>query len=160
MLLESVNGQAPAQPTGTTPPAAPRPRSGGAPPANTNRTTHGLHGFGWPKGCHRLKRRETAFRNSLCEAVEANGAIGLYEAATIDSACQWLRHGLLAARWLRLEHDQLSPVDRLSFSREVAKAAVERDRCIRLLGLDQTAKASVWDALDARRHRERLEAAQ
>lgn len=116
-------------------PASPRP---GAPAGNTNHVAHGLYGVGLPKGAQRVGRRINAFRRSLCEAVEeAAGRIDLHAAATIDSACQWLRHGLLAARWLRLEHDRLTLDQRLTFSREVAKAATERDRCIRQLHLDK-----------------------
>lgn len=111
---------------------------GGAPAGNTNRALHGLYGFGLPSGAQRLGRRINAFRRSLCEAVEVRaGEIDLHAAATIDSACQWLRHGLLAARWLRLTHDELSPDQKLAFSREVARAATERDKCIRLLRLDK-----------------------
>ncbi len=127
--------------------AAPSPAEctrGGAPLGNTNRALHGLYGVGLPSGAQRLGRRINAFRRSLCEAVEARGEIDLHAAATIDSACQWLRHGLLAARWLRLTHDELSPDQRLSFSREVAKAATERDKCIRLLRLDK-APGQIFD---------------
>lgn len=107
-----------------------------------NHVTHGLYGSGLPRGAQRVGRRLNEFRRSLCEAVEARaGEIDLHAAATIDSAAQWQRHALLAARWLRLEHDKLAPADRLAFSREVAKASTERDRCIRLLGLQQPATA-------------------
>lgn len=123
----------------TKPGAAPRV---GAPAGNTNRTVHGLHGSALPKDARRLASRLSAFRRSLCEAVEARaGSIDLHAAATIDSAAQWQRHALLAARWLRLQHDDLEPDQRLAFSREVAKASTERDRCIRLLKLDQPADA-------------------
>lgn len=156
MLPESVTADS------QCPPLAPAATAGkpGAPKANTNRTLHGLRGSGLPKGCARLYRRINDFRRSLCQAVEGSaGSIDLHAAATIDSACQWQRHALLAARWLRIQHDELTADQRLAFSREVAKASTERDRCIRLLGLDAKPDASPWAMLDRLQEREALEAA-
>lgn len=124
------------------PAASPVRKRGGA-----NHVTHGMYGVGLPRGAQRLARRLNEFRRALCAAVEDAGSIDLTAAATIDSACQWLRHGLLAARWLRLHEEKMTHDQRLAYSREVAKASAERDRCIRLLRLDKPAfdPASIYD---------------
>lgn len=44
-------------------------------------------------------------------------------------------HGLLAAHWLRHEVEKLTPVERLKFSEQVAKASDNRDRAMRMLNL-------------------------
>ena len=54
---------------------------------------------------------------------------------------------MLAGRWLRQSEASLTPDQRLAFSREVARASSERDKCIRLLGLDRSDSANILDAL-------------
>lgn len=143
----TANGQPLGAATGATPapvPAADVRRRGGAPPGNTNRASHGLYGVGLPSGCQRVGRRLNEFRRSLCQAVECvAGEITLVAAASIDSACHWQRHLLLAARWLRMQHDELSPTERLSFSREIARAASERDKAIERLRLERDPQSEI-----------------
>lgn len=63
------------------------------------------------------------------------GQITLTAAAIIESATKWQRHGRLATKWLNEQYETLTPEQRLSFSREAAKASESRDKCIRALGL-------------------------
>jgi len=46
-----------------------------------------------------------------------------------------------------MELGKLTPEQRLAYSREIARASAERDRCIRSLGLDQTEPADLWQSL-------------
>jgi hypothetical protein len=122
----------------------------GAPVNNKNATRHGLTlGSALPKGTAYISRSIVRFRLALEAAVvAARGAVGLYEAAAIQTACRWERHALLAQRWLRVEK-QLDPDQRLTFSREIARASTERDKCLKLLGIDATGRSDPWAALDA-----------
>lgn len=122
---------------------------GGAPLQNRNGVRHGLTAQRLPKGCGWLVRDTEALRRTIEDAVaERNdGEISIFHAALINSSIKWERHGMLSARWLRLHHDEMSHADRLTFSREVAKAASQRDKCLERLGLDKTRRQSVIDAL-------------
>lgn len=106
-----------------------------APPKNRNGIRHGLRGSQLPKGCSGIARAMSIFRGIVEKAVLATkGEITLMDAATINSAYRWERHAALCERWLR-EKD-LSHADKLAFSREIARASSERDRCLRLLNLE------------------------
>ena len=63
----------------------------------------------------------------------ARGEVGILEASGIATAVAWEKHGMLASRWLRRSYGELNHEQRLTFSREVAKAATERDRALRRL---------------------------
>jgi hypothetical protein len=94
-----------------------------------------------------VEHRINAFRRKLEEAVVyVKKEVCITDSAAINSACKWERHGLLAQHWLRHEADKLSAGDRLKFSAEIAKASDQRDKNIRLLGLD--AQRSMWDVID------------
>jgi len=108
------------------------------PPVNRGWVRHGLACGKLPKGCEYVERRINAFRLQLEQAVmQAKGTVSIADAAAINSACKWERHGMLATRWLRQEMDNLSAADRLRFSAEIAKASDRRDKAIRALGLDK-----------------------
>jgi hypothetical protein len=109
---------------------------------------HGLAAGRLPKGCAYITRAVTRFRAGLEAAMVAAGLpIGLVEAATIQTAVRWERHACLCLRWLRTE--ELDPDQRLTFSREIARASSERDKCLRLLGLNHRLAADPWRQLDA-----------
>lgn len=117
-------------------------------PKNQNALSHGIHAGVLPPGCGPIAKRLAKFRSVLEAAVvEAKGEIGLYDAAAINSAERWERHAQLAARWLKVEAKSLTPDQRLAFSRDVARASSERDKCLRALGLD--AKPDPWSVLDS-----------
>ena len=90
------------------------------------------------------------FRRELESAVIAvKGEINLVDAANIQTAMKWERHGALALRWLTKEADKLKPVERLTFSREVARASTERDKALSALALNRDVVKDAWSVLDA-----------
>jgi len=109
---------------------------------NRNAMRHGLRASMLPKGCGYIKEECDKLRVQLENAVmNARGELSILEAATIQSAIRHETHARLAARWLRNEAADLEPNERLSFSREVARASTERDKCIRELKLNGKANA-------------------
>ncbi|MEQ8790248.1 MAG: hypothetical protein RIC55_28390 [Pirellulaceae bacterium] len=122
-----------------------------APPKNRNATRHGLKAGTLPAGASYVKRDCDALRRCIEAAVvERHGEIALYHAACIQSAIRWERHAMLAQRWLRLEIDQMDPATKLSYSREIARASAERDKCLEKLGLDKDLTANAIDVLYSR----------
>lgn len=122
----------------------------GAPIANCNATRHGLSTGNLPKGCGYIKRTTNQLRNAVEDAVvEAHGEITLEDAAVIQTAIRWERHALLAQRWLRRETASLTPDQYLAFSRDIARASSERDKCIKLLGLGRRQAADMWPTVEA-----------
>lgn len=121
----------------------------GAPLENRNALRHGLTASRLPRGAGYIARDTEALRRVLEDAVAElnNGDVSLYAGALINSAIRWERHALLCGRWLRHEADQMDHQARLTFSQAVAKASSERDKCLKLLGLDKTRRQSVIDAL-------------
>lgn len=120
----------------------------GAKPGNRNAVRHGLKGSKLPAGCQFIENRVNGLRRQVEDAVfELKGEINFLDAAAINSVLKWERHGTLAAHWLRKECNNLSPSDRLRFSAEIAKASDNRDKALRLLGLDAKPLAP-WLALD------------
>ena len=82
--------------------------------------------------------------------IELCGEVGLADAAAINSAVRWERHAMLAQRWLRVDAGDMDASTRLAYSRDVAKASSERDKCIRALGLEPSKRIDPWSVLDAR----------
>ncbi len=122
-----------------------------APTKNRNAVRHGLRAGRLPKGASYIQRETDVLRRILEDAVAENegGDISLYRAGVLQSCIRWERHAMLCQRWLRLEAGDLTPDQRLAFSREIARASMERDKCLRELGLDKRAAADVWSTLDA-----------
>ncbi len=110
-----------------------------APFDNKNSMRHGLRSGRLPKGCSYVKREADSLWNKIEDAVaDANdGIVTLYQDALIQTAIKWERHGMLAQRWLRLDARDMDASTRLSYSREIARSSVERDRCLKELGLDR-----------------------
>ncbi len=103
----------------------------------TNAQRHGMKGGKLPAGCAYVENRVNSLRRQIEDAVvELKGEINIVDAAAINSILKWERHGLLAAHWLRKQVDELSAGDRLRFSEAIAKASDNRDRNIRMLGLN------------------------
>jgi hypothetical protein len=138
---------------------APRPRNpafhgkkGRSGPArgNDNAARHYLRAGKLPPKLQYVEHRINAFRRHLEEAVaESKGEVSIVDAAAINTACKWERHGLLAQHWLRHEAENLSVDQRLKFSAEIAKASDNRDKNLRALGLDAE-PAAPWDVIDAK----------
>src|SRR5262245_48478953 len=115
-----------ATPNGSTPQQATdkRPKlkgcgTGGNQLGNTNAARHYLRAGKLPKKLMYVEHRIKRFRRQLEESVDAiKGEVSLVDAAAINSACKWERHGLLTQHWLRHEAEKLSPSERLKFSAE------------------------------------------
>jgi hypothetical protein len=109
----------------------------GPPRGNDNAARHYLRAGKLPPKLQYIEHRINAFRRHLEAAVAAaKGEVSIVDAAAINSACKWERHGLLAQHWLRHEAENLSASDRLRFSEAIAKASDNRDKNLRTLGLD------------------------
>jgi hypothetical protein len=138
----------------------------GAPAHNANRATTYKHTTpegnavrialgSLPASMKRVERHTLEFRRMLeNEVLKAKGAIGLLDAALVESACRWHRHAALCLRWLRLHEKDMSHAERLSYSRAIADAGTSRDRCLERLNLD-VATGDLWAAYDAHLARQR-----
>lgn len=112
-------------------------RKRGAQPGNRNRMRHGLRGGKLPPKLQYIEHRLNSLRRTLEDAVVAlRSEVSIVDAACINSAAKWERHGLLAQHWLRHEVENMSVTDRLKFSEAIAKASDNRDKNIKALGLD------------------------
>lgn len=129
-----------------------KPGRSGPPAGNANGMRHGLKAGKLPKDAKYIEVRLNIFRRNLEEAVLAvKETISLPDAAAIQTAMRWERHAALAQRWLTKEGATLKPVDRLAFSREIARASGERDKAISMLKLDRDAKDGIIEALYERK---------
>ena len=120
----------------------------GGQPNNQNAVSHGLRLTlsQTPKGCRYIQQATARMRETLrAITLERRGELGLYEEAVIQTACRWEVHSQLAARWLRLADSDLSASDKLAFSREVARASGERDKCLERLGLHKLDTTGIID---------------
>ncbi|HUY91387.1 MAG TPA: hypothetical protein VMV10_21795 [Pirellulales bacterium] len=135
---------------------------GGAPEGNRNNLRHGLRADptkqyvrltlgALPRSLGRVERDAYEYRASLEAAVvTAHGEISLSMAHAVDTATRWFRHGQAALAWLRQHEAEMSHDQRLSYSREIARAAAERDKAIERLRLDRDKTAIDWSAFYAR----------
>jgi hypothetical protein len=104
---------------------------------NANAMRHGLKAGQLPKDAKYIEYRLNAFRRTLEQAVlSARGEVNIPDAAYIQTCLRWERHACLAQRWLVKAGDTLKPEQRLTFSREIARASAERDKAIAALQLD------------------------
>lgn len=115
-----------------------------------NNLRHGRHSLtlgALGGGYEHITRTVNGVRVQLEASVVADrGEISLHDAAVIQTCCRFERHAQLAGKWLR-ENPGLPVEVRLAISRDIAKASSERDRCIRLLGLDKRANDDPWAEL-------------
>jgi hypothetical protein len=113
-----------------------------------------MRGSKLPEGCLHIEHKVNKLRRQLEDLVlKVKGEINFVDAATINSVLRWERHGALAAHWLRKEIDKLSASDRLRFSEAMAKAGDNRDRNIRMLGLDRDTADYLLNQLYSRSNR-------
>ena len=105
---------------------------------NANAMRHGLKAGKLPKDARYIEYRLNAFRRTLEQAVlSARGEVNIPDAAYIQTCLRWERHACLAQRWLVKAGDTLKPEQRLTFSREIARASAERDKAIAALNIDK-----------------------
>jgi hypothetical protein len=108
-----------------------------------------MRGSALPKGCHHIDRATCHYRRQLESAVlEARGEITLVDAALVNTAYRAERHAQLAQRWLHREAANMSPADRLGYSREVVKASESRDKAIASLKLERQS-SDLWATLES-----------
>ena len=108
---------------------------------NSNAQTHGLYGYlaigSLPKGCSYIRKMIGRFEGVLRDAiVDKYGQIGVYRAALVQSCCRHEGRAQLLGRWLRHEDGDLKVMDKVGILREIGAASDSRDKCLRLLGLD------------------------
>ena len=109
----------------------------GPPKGNENALRHGLKSGKLPKDARYIEHQMNGLRRTLEDAVvAARGEVTIPGAAAIQTAVKWERHGALCLRWLRVEGDKLKPEQKMTFSREIARASAERDKAIAALQLD------------------------
>lgn len=77
---------------------------------------------------------------------ERHGEIDLVHAGLIVTACRWERHAAIASWLFRRDFATLTAGERLTYSREIARASAERDKAVASLRLERTA-ADVFDVL-------------
>lgn len=107
-------------------------------PGSQNAMRHGLRAGALPKDAKYIENRLNAFRRTLEQAVLiARGEVNIPDAAYIQTCLRWERHACLAQRWLNKAGDTLKPADKLTFSREIARASSERDKAITALKIDK-----------------------
>ena len=112
---------------------------------------HGLKAGKLPDDCKYIEIRINNFRRQLEDAVIAvRGEPTMTDAAHIQTALRWERHGCLAQRWLQKEYDKLKAADRLLFSREICRASAERDKAVRELKLTRDEVKDLWSVIDAK----------
>ena len=112
-------------------------RKVGGQPNNRNHLRHGLLAGKMPDGCKYIECRLNKFRRTLEDAlIDLKGEVSIPDAAAVQTALKWERHGALALRWLRLECEKMKASERLAFSREIAMASTQRDRALMMLHLD------------------------
>jgi hypothetical protein len=113
-----------------------------------------MQGNRLPPGTEYVERRVNALRRKLeTIVVELKGTISVIDAAAIQGALRWERYACLAAHWLRKEASTLSASDRLRFAEAMAKGGDNRDRNIRLLGLDRDEEDTLLTDLYSRKPR-------
>ena len=128
-----------------------KPGRSGAPIANTNAARHYMRAGKLPKCMKYIESRINGFKRHLEDLVwEARGEVTVVDAAHIDTAAKWERHGCLALRWLRMEGDTLKPSERLSYSEAIAKASMNRDKAIEKLALDKRETITLSGYLEAK----------
>ena len=131
-------------------PATDEPLKVGGQKGNRNGIRHGLTAGKLPKGCQFLENKLNCFRRTLEDIVlSVKGQISLMDAASIQTALKWERHGGLALHWLNKQGAKLKPMESLAFSREIAKASTERDKALASLGLNRDRIRDAWALIDA-----------
>ena len=127
--------------------ASPSRRKGGAPAGNRNALRHGLTTGSDPAPY--ITRLTSQFRHEVEQAVlAAVGSITVAAASEIQAAAEWENHRIKVRRWLREAAATLTIEQKLSLSREAARAATERTKHLKALCIGSPAKRSLWATLE------------
>ena len=93
----------------------------GAPRGNDNAARHYLKAGKLPPTMAYIEKRVNAFRRHLEDAVgKAKGEVSIVDAAAINSALKWERHGILCQHYLRHNEETLSVDQFLKYSEAMA----------------------------------------
>jgi hypothetical protein len=115
----------------------------GAPVGNENALRHGLRSQRLGRKLEYIARQTIIFRRHVETAVlSARGEIGVFDAAVVQTSCEWLCYALKVKRLLRLNDDTLNSDQKVAYGKEVARAMSERDKALKMLGIHSTASAS------------------
>lgn len=102
----------------------------------TEGAKHGLTSGRLPFGASYITRMCGRLERALEDDVRSRkGRITLYDVTLIQTAMRWEKHSQLAQRWLRMHLDDLSPDQRITFSKECALASERRDLALAKLGI-------------------------
>jgi hypothetical protein len=113
-------------------------RKRGSQPNNRNRLRHGLKSGKMPLAVKHLEHRCNNLRRALEDAICAvRPGVTVTEAAHINTACRWEGHASKAHAWLYSEYNNLTPMERLYFSKEIGTGSRERDKAIKELCIDK-----------------------
>lgn len=80
--------------------------------------------------------------------IERHGEIDLVHAGLIVTACRWERHAAIASWLFRRDFASMTAGERLTYSREIARASAERDKAVAALRLTRN-EQDILDALYA-----------
>jgi hypothetical protein len=109
-------------------------------PTNKERRERFRHGLFLPgnnlPGQGYISKQLNLFRRALeDEVLNTKGQIGVLDAALVNTAVEWARHGMRCAYWLEESYDTFKPSERVEHSAWVAKACDARDKAIKALDL-------------------------
>lgn len=112
-------------------------RKRGGQSGNRNAMRHGLCCGRLQKNSKYIEIRISKFRRLLEDAVfAARGHVSISDGALIHTILRWEMHAIKAQRWLVEDEAKLKPMERLHYSREIARASSIRDKSILALELD------------------------
>uniref|UniRef100_A0A7C2K054 Uncharacterized protein n=1 Tax=Schlesneria paludicola TaxID=360056 RepID=A0A7C2K054_9PLAN len=127
--------------------SAPR-KTGGAPPGNGNgiKTGRRYNVGTLPKDCRSIENVRSKISRQVTEEVIARtGEMSVYSAAVLQSLVRHETRCQLLTRWLRIEGDKLTVLDRSALLRDISSATDARDKCLERLGLDKSALPAPWE---------------
>ena len=112
---------------------------------NKARMSHGVYSFlalgRAPAGCGYVFRMIGQFKRAVeADVAERYGEISIYHAALIQTACRHEGRAQLLTRKLRQCEAELSHADQLATLKEIGNASDSRDKCLKLLGLDDAGR--------------------
>lgn len=128
---------------------------GGAPRGNRNALRHGATAVAvgkFPRGAEWIGRQCLALRKLLRqELLQRDGKVSGYSECVLNSACVHEARRLLVARWLRLEGDKLSVMERANLLDRIGRASDARDAALRRLKLHLSPDTgALWDQVHGR----------
>lgn len=82
--------------------------------------------------------------------ISGRGEVSITDAAHIQTALHWEKHGSLCQRWLTKDGNTLKPTEKLQFSEAIAKASAQRDKAIAALDLGRKQTLTLVDYVKSR----------